>query len=423
MVVQNSAIRGRGDSGRGHRPAPSRAYHVVSITLATGETLPTLVRSLDWIPTRVPTRWAVRRRRFECMDNTLAGDLRGIANLYEWAAVTTQLELDQMLERSELPSGSQLESLIGFLRQKTNSKLGALNSLATVAGKAVSIRCFLLWVADPANQGSPKRKSIRRLAEEREMLVALFRPLERYASSSERIRPLRPEEVSQIDSLFGPVRNADGRIILPLRFHDNNPFRQETRLRNWLMVAISYQCGLRRGELLKIRLDDIPRSTDTGLKVRRRPHDLSDSRGNKPRVKTVERILASTAEINVGLRAYLTAPPPLGRPGSRSPYLFVTGMGAPLSISAADGIVKVIGRHTQINDLSWHSFRHTWAEGLADDLLTRYPDDQALQIIRELGGWKPCSAVPMHYIQDAWRKRSVEFMRERNSTLYLDPEA
>jgi hypothetical protein len=47
-------------------------------------------------------------------------------------------------------------------------------------------------------------------------------------------------------------------------------------------------------------------------------------------------------EIRIGLRGYLAAHPPFGRPGGRSPYLFVSGLGAPLSISAADGIVQVI---------------------------------------------------------------------------------
>jgi integrase len=154
----------------------------------------------------------------------------------------------------------------------------------------------------------------------------------------------------------------------------------------------------------------------------RRPHDLADSRRYKPRVKTVERILPISHEIRIGLRAYLAANPPFGRPGGRSPYLFVSGLGAPLSISAADGIVKVIARHTQIHDLSWHSFRHTWAEALADDLLNQYPQDQAFQIIRDLGGWKPGSAVPMHHIQNELRKRGIDFLRERNSNLYLNRE-
>jgi integrase len=320
------------------------------------------------------------------MDSTLATDLRGIAYLYEWAATTLQVDLDEVLERSEVPPGRQLESLIAFLRQKSAPTVGGFNSLATVATKALSIRSFLLWATDPANQGNSRRKSIQQLAEERAMLMAIFHPLERYAQRAERIRPLLPNEVEEIDSLFGPVRNEEGRIVLPLRFHDPNPFRPDTRLRNWLMVAISLQCGHRRGELLKTRLDDIPRSRDAGLKVMRRPHDLTDSRRYKPRVKTVERILPISHEIRIGLRAYLAAQSPFGRPSGRSPYLFVSGLGAPLSISAADGIVKVIARHTQIHDLSWHSFRHTWAEALADDLLNQYPQDQAFQIIRDLGG-------------------------------------
>jgi hypothetical protein len=46
-----------------------------------------------------------------------------------------------------------------------------------------------------------------------------------------------------------------------------------------------------------------------------------------------------------------------------------------------------------------------------------------LQIIRELGGWKRGSTVPMHYVQNALGKRGIEFLRERNSRLYIDPEA
>ena len=42
-------------------------YRVSRIVLGTAELLPTLVRKSDWILARVATRWAIRRRRFECM--------------------------------------------------------------------------------------------------------------------------------------------------------------------------------------------------------------------------------------------------------------------------------------------------------------------------------------------------------------------
>jgi hypothetical protein len=128
-------------------------------------------------------------------------DLRGIAYLYELAATKLEVVLDDMLERSEVPPGRQLESLITFLRQKPAPTVGNFNSLATVATKALSIRSLLLWAADPANQGNSRRKSIQQFAEERAMLMAIFHPLERYALCAERIRPLLPNEVEGIDSL------------------------------------------------------------------------------------------------------------------------------------------------------------------------------------------------------------------------------
>jgi integrase len=304
------------------------------------------------------------------MDSTLASDLRGVAELYAWAEAVARIDLDAMLERSELPTGRQLESLISFMRNKAAPGGVDLNSLATVATKALSIRTFLRWAADPANQGRSRRKTVPQLAEEHAMVSTLFQPLGRLAARSQRIRPLLPNELERIDALCGPVRNQEGRIILPCRFHGHNPFRPETRLRNWLMVTLALQCGHRRGELLKTRLDDIPRSTDVGMKVLRRPHDPTDSRRYKLRAKTAERVLPISHGIRIGLRAYLTLPHPQGRPNGRSPYLIVAIGGKPLSISAADGIVKVIAQHTQIEDLSWHSFRHTWAEGLPMASLT-----------------------------------------------------
>jgi integrase len=357
------------------------------------------------------------------MENTLARDLRGIAALYEWAESTLRINLDDMLERSEIPSGRSLESLIAHLRQRTVSDGSSrINSLATVAVKAMSIRMFLKWAADPTGQGSMRRKPLQQVAQERAMLDTLFRPLERYAAASERIQPLTPVEFKSIRTIFGPVTDQNGAIVVPIQFHQQNPFRPASRLRNWLMISTARECGHRRGELLKTRLDDIPRSTDVGLKIRRRPHDRSDTRRYKPRVKTIERVLDISPELRFSLRAYISSPAPLGRRSGRSPYLFTSAAGAPLSISSADGVVEVVARHTGIDHLSWHSFRHTWAEELADDLLNHHLEGVALQMIRELGGWKPNSSTPMHYIQNAIRKRAFEFLRERNSRMYSDRE-
>jgi integrase len=146
--------------------------------------------------------------------------------------------------------------------------------------------------------------------------------------------------------LLAPERLEGNRLRMPLRFPTHNRFGQGSPLRNWLMYSIARQCGLRRGELLKLRLDDVPRSSDPGLKIRRRPHDTADTRRYKPSVKTAERAIAISDKVRIGLRTYLSSPPPIGRLAGRSPYLFVSAGGSPLSIAAVDGIVKAIGRHS-----------------------------------------------------------------------------
>ena len=224
--------------------------------------------------------------------------------------------------------------------------------------------------------------------------------------------------MTRVDGLIGPRREYHGSLIVPIQFAVANPFRIETRLRNWLMYAIAIQCGLRRGELLKLRLDDLPRPDSPGLKIRRRAHDIADARRHRPGVKTVERVLDLSGEVRAGLRAYLTNRAPSGRAGGGSPYLFVTTAAQALSITAANEVVGVIARSTQIDDLSWHSFRHTWAEALAEELLTQHREEETLAMLRTLGGWKPRSAMPLHYTQNAMARRASVFLRERNERLY-----
>jgi len=65
-----------------------------------------------------------------------------------------------------------------------------------------------------------------------------FHAITRQSGGSLRIRPLTEEEVTRVDELIGPRRKDDGSLIVPLQFAAANPFRLETRLRNWLRYAI-----------------------------------------------------------------------------------------------------------------------------------------------------------------------------------------
>lgn len=398
-----------------------RRFRVLPLTLETGEILPTLVDAGSWIPVRVATRWVVRRRRWRSMPSTLTNDLRSLGMLYSWASSAFERDLDDLLEDGQPITGMQIEDLLAFLRvggHVVDIDRATISGSNTVARHASVIRDFLKWAVDLTSQGRSKLVPFDEIRYRRACLDEAFHSITRQSGGSRRIRPLTGEEVTRVDRLISPCRKDDGSLIVPLQFAAANPFRIETRLRNWLMYAIAIQCGLRRGELLKIRLDDLPRPDSPGLKVRRRAHDTADARRHRPGVKTVERVLDLSGEVRAGLRAYLTNRAPSGRAAGGSPYLFVTSASQALSITAANEVVGVIARSAQIDDISWHSFRHTWAETFAEELLTQHREEEALALLRTLGGWKPRSTMPLHYTQNAMARRASVFLRERNERLY-----
>jgi integrase len=142
------------------------------------------------------------------------------------------------------------------------------------------------------------------------------------------------------------------------------------------------------------------------------------TRAREPAVKTAERVIPAPRQLLAAFRAYLTLPPPLGRVAGKSPYLFVTSAGNPVSLDTADDIITAIGRYCGVAHLPWHRLRHTWAERMAEALA-----DQANGIdkLMYLGGWTN-PASPRHYIQGAIAKQARESLRTYHDRLYFEEQ-
>jgi integrase len=179
------------------------------------------------------------------------------------------------------------------------------------------------------------------------------------------------------------------------------------------MFETALELGLRRGELLKLRLDSLPRGNDDGIRILRLPDDQADSRLKEPSVKTAERVIPASRQLLMAFRIYLTAPQPQRRVSGKSPYIFVTSDGEPLSLDAANDVIQSISRLSGMS-LSWHSLRHTWAERIAD-LLAEKPNgaDQ----LKYLGGWTN-SLSPKRYIQNAIAKQAIATLRRYQEEIY-----
>ena len=386
-----------------------KSFLVLRIVLEGGERLPCLVHADTWFPARIATRWAVRFRRFHVQSSTLDSNLRTIGRLYNWARQSLKLNLDDFLTSGERFDNRHIESFASVLRGNSDGSAadtGAFDQSLHV------VEDFLRWSLDDTNRGGAKPLTLADLNAERNRLREIFRALRIGGRPAERIQPLEDAEVQAIRQAIGPRVGPSGEWALP------EMFAPHARLRNWLMFEVALQLGIRRGELLKLRLDSLPRGASDGVLILRRPDDPHDSRAHEPAVKTAERAIPAPRELLSAIRAYLTYPPPMGRISGKSPYLFVARSGAPLSCDRADDVIVAIGRHSGVQPLSWHRLRHTWAEAMAV-LLADQPN--GMDRLLYLGGWaNPSSAA--RYIQRAIAGQATRSLRDYQSHLYRSVE-
>lgn len=407
-----------------------RRFRVIPVRLngpSGSEVLPTLVDAETWLPPAMALRWVVRSRRWECMPNTLAGNLRAIGLLYQWADAHLGQDLDAFVESGATLTGGQLDSLVAYLRTRVADdelarlKPGSSPSLATLGVVARPVRNLLKWAADPQTRGGRGIVDPLELSAYRTRLDLLFAPALAQNGPTERIRPLADGEDERLRELVSPLRAADGRLLLPFRFRSDNPFEPETRLRNWLMYQLARELGFRRSEILALWISDIESGSPAIVSVRRRPNDAADTRRDPASVKRGERALPPSDLLRAGLRAYQTTRWPVGRVGVNTPILLTSSVSrAPLAIRSASHVIETLGRAARIDDLCWHSLRHTWAEEVATDLLTDHNGDEerTLAVLCQLGVWSNTSPTPKHYIQNALRREAWRFQAHRAKRLW-----
>jgi integrase len=326
-----------------------------------------------------------------------------LCRLYAWARQIAGFDLDDFLTAGKILDSRQVESLAVELRANADglpADTGAFDHRLAV------VEDFLRWSLDSVNRGGSHPFTVDRLNAERSYLRAIIQSLRIGGHPSNRIQPLEEEQIRAIRLAIGPCgTSADWRFP--------EVFAPHARLRNWLMFEVALELGIRRGELLKLRLDSLPRGAGDGILVLRRPDDPNDSRAHEPAVKTAERVLPASRGLLSAIRAYLTYPAPLRRVG-RSPYLFVARSGAPLSCDSADDVIVAIGRASSITPLSWHRLRHTWAERTAE-IMADQPN--GMDRLVYLGGWRNASSAA-RYIQKAIAKQARSALQVYQQTLY-----
>ncbi|MBD2090675.1 site-specific integrase [Microcoleus sp. FACHB-1515] len=374
---------------------PSTQFRTLNAKLPTGEVLPVLIKVETGIPVQMGMYWISTERRFRTQWNTLNSDVQALKRLYEFSTAIEQIDLDKFLIEGQTFNLFQIRSLAYYLRDGKQSNRYTQRQLNTIAN-------FLHWCLNPSNWTRICEVSAKQIQERQLQLKQDFNSCRRQQASSERIEPLTAGEVAQILEIIGPVGVEEGRPI----FSDNG-VSPKVQLRNLVMFILSLQLGLRRGELLKLQVGDICYRGKPEVRIVRRPSDPHDLRIPEPSVKTQERSLVLSDLLLFYLNTYTDADPPLGRVKGKTPYLFVTETGEPLSCSAADAIYRPISQKSGVK-FSWHSLRHTCFEDLAGRALN---DGSGLEMLLPLGGWSQMKSVK-HYAANAIEAHSNAWLQK-----------
>lgn len=198
-----------------------------------------------------------------------------------------------------------------------------------------------------------------------------------------------------------------------------NPWKRGSiRYRNYLIIHMYEALGIRRGELLKIRIDDVkthPRNGRRYVTVRSKT-DLEDNRADRPEAKTLGRNIPMDKRLSDMFDDYVIYHRSNVKGVEKVPYLFVphgdSFKKSGLSISSVDKIMREISQSVNFN-VNAHAFRHSW-----NDKYSEYADrkiaegrtthNKAESDRLKLMGWSETSEMAKWYSQRYERRRAFE---------------
>lgn len=383
-------------------------YTVSTMITPAGERLPMLVRWDSAIPCETVLRWTILERRGHVAASTIVADLRAVQRLYEWAELALDIPLDKHIVEWHRLTIKQIYSLAQYVKTSGNTviggSIGGKDKMLTPAAfnhRWRKIELFLRWASQMyATDENGQRGQQQAITKARTRIERLFRQQQVGESVSAVVRVLTSEEWEKVQCAID-IENEE---MWP------DP---SVRFRNHTMIYLAINTGLRVGEVLKLRLDQIPRGHEEHIVVKRNPDDPNDSRAEEPQAKTNERELFVPASVRSALGAYVTR----YRLRSRSPYVFLSQDGRPLSLRGARHIVERIGRVANMS-LNWHRFRHTFLDRVYESVAD---EPNGKDLLREIAGWRSeTSAEP--YVRMQRRRKANEFLAEYQGALFPPAE-
>jgi integrase len=345
-------------------------FQIRSFVSSNGERFSLLFSSEEAFPLFYPTAFISRSKRLNTTPSTQLVYLDAIKRLLEWEAqrkrqwdAEGKIGLEVRFQRHEFLRPHELDDLAHYLNaaryRKQGDTIGATKGNTYISYAAQ----YLKWIADELiTDGS--RPDVRAMIDTQDRRLKeklLSKTGSKSAKNQGNWKKHLPEDAREQlhalwnDPFVGLFRTAD----------------RGARLRTVVMLRILYETGMRRGELLSLKLKNVLDSAGgqvARLVIERNHGDSFDTRVNQPVPKTRGRIVPITAGLERQLTEYIAEyradVPRVGF--DEEDFIFVThrnkrSQGAPLSISAFDQALTELRKlFCAFATLHPHLLRHDW---------------------------------------------------------------
>lgn len=395
-------------------------YAVKTLLLNSGERLPVLIALATGAPLFDPSVYVLSEiRATNRASSTIDHVLRSIMVLQLFLD-SSGIDLEQRLLQGGVFRLNELDELVRHCRQPVADQLKANSNLpspqSVCRGATESVRLVQRHHASAEVTGHTAANRIRVIRDYIDWLVRYH--MARYRSGVVAGERLWNEWTSCKDALDARLPRHKGRNTIGQReglqpevaerllnvtspTSPENPWKGEgTCIRNALLVRWFYELGLRRGEVLNVKIPDINFHSEE-LTVVRRADDPEDPRKDQPLVKTRDRKIPLSPGLCKLTHEYITSTRRATEGARRHPFLFIAmGTGAPLSLSAVNAIFAELRNafNGEFDAVTPHVLRHTWNDRFSDVMDKLKVSEAEEERMRSfLMGWVPTSNTSVNY--------------------------
>ncbi|WP_020410303.1 site-specific integrase [Hahella ganghwensis] len=250
-----------------------------------------------------------------------------------------------------------------------------------------------------------------------------------YLRFNRKIKAAKPAwKKGKVDDMKGLAHQERERLLEVMHPESaENPFANKAlKLRNYIVLLLGLDMGLRRSEMLLIKICDIHWHSGQ-LAIVNLENEAIDVRPDAPQFKTHERQLVMSDELSWALKDYVDNYRILKKSSAakKHPFLLVShrrNEGKALSIKALDGVLPRLGAAVpELKHIHLHILRHdavyTLLESMRDELDALTPEYCTTQVQKVLTfafGWSAESNMPGLYGAKFWKEEADNAMEKRS---------